>query len=259
MIFYFTGTGNSLYAAKRLDENCVSIPQVIHDRDKSYQDETIGIVAPVYGHELPEMVKSFLAEAHFDTQYLYVIATYGSGHSGAGAWIADLLAESGKQANYINTVLMVDNYLPSFDMDVETLVKTDAMIEQQLDAIKTDIAKRKNWIQPAGFAERLMHRQAIAMKHRIVTPAFLHDLYTVTDRCVGCEVCAQACPGGCFSVVDGRAVQNAETCQLCMACIHACPQKAIRLNIPERNPNARFRNEHIRLSEIIEANRQEPA
>ena len=29
MIFYFTGTGNSLYAAKELDEKIISIPQVI--------------------------------------------------------------------------------------------------------------------------------------------------------------------------------------------------------------------------------------
>lgn len=26
MVFYFTGTGNSLYIAKQLDENAVSIP-----------------------------------------------------------------------------------------------------------------------------------------------------------------------------------------------------------------------------------------
>ena len=29
MIFYFTGTGNSLYAAKELEEELISIPQVI--------------------------------------------------------------------------------------------------------------------------------------------------------------------------------------------------------------------------------------
>ncbi len=29
MIFYFTGTGNSLYAAKKLDEERISIPQAL--------------------------------------------------------------------------------------------------------------------------------------------------------------------------------------------------------------------------------------
>ena len=41
-----------------------------------------------------------------------------------------------------------------------------------------------------------------------------------------------------------------------MACINACPQKAIGMTIPEINPNARYRNEHITLQEIMQANRQ---
>ena len=47
-----------------------------------------------------------------------------------------------------------------------------------------------------------------------------------------------------------------ENCQLCMACIHHCPKNAIRLNIPEKNPDARYHNENIRLTEIMEANNQ---
>ncbi len=34
----------------------------------------------------------------------------------------------------------------------------------------------------------------------------------------------------------------------------ACPQKAIQLTVPEADPDARYRNEHITLQEIIEAN-----
>ena len=30
MLFYFTGTGNSLYVAKRLERQPISIPQVMH-------------------------------------------------------------------------------------------------------------------------------------------------------------------------------------------------------------------------------------
>lgn len=44
--------------------------------------------------------------------------------------------------------------------------------------------------------------------------------------------------------------------KLCDKCgiSYARPQKAIRLMIPEVNPEARYRNEHISLQEIIEAN-----
>ena len=41
-----------------------------------------------------------------------------------------------------------------------------------------------------------------------------------------------------------------------MACIHACPQKAIRLTIPEQDPPARYRNAQVTLAQIIAANNQ---
>ena len=57
MIFYFTGTGNSLYVAKELDEEIISIPQVIKQERLEFAADSIGIVCPVYGHEMPGMVK----------------------------------------------------------------------------------------------------------------------------------------------------------------------------------------------------------
>ena len=63
MIFYFTGTGNSLYIAKELDEEIISIPQVIKQERLEFAADSIGIVCPVYGHEMPGMVKEFINKA----------------------------------------------------------------------------------------------------------------------------------------------------------------------------------------------------
>lgn len=60
MLFYFTATGNSLYVAKNLEEKPISIPQIMHRSHLTFKDEKIGIIAPVYGHEVPDMVKVFL-------------------------------------------------------------------------------------------------------------------------------------------------------------------------------------------------------
>ena len=83
MVFYFTGTGNSLYIAKQLDDEPISIPQVIHQKDLEFTSDKIGIVAPIYGHEVPEMVKDFLNKTRFHTEYFYMILTYGNRHGGA--------------------------------------------------------------------------------------------------------------------------------------------------------------------------------
>lgn len=46
MIFYFTGTGNSLYAAKELDTDLISIPQAIHDSVKYTVPRKSALYAP---------------------------------------------------------------------------------------------------------------------------------------------------------------------------------------------------------------------
>ena len=37
MVFYFTATGNSLYAAKQLEKAPVSIAQAVHDLENVYE------------------------------------------------------------------------------------------------------------------------------------------------------------------------------------------------------------------------------
>lgn len=78
MIFYFTATGNSLYVAKQMDDNRISIAQAIHDQKKIYTADKIGIVCPIFGHEMPELVKEFLKVSRFKTDYFYILLTYGN-------------------------------------------------------------------------------------------------------------------------------------------------------------------------------------
>lgn len=81
-------------------------------------------------------------------------------------------------------------------------------------------------------------------------------LIKVTHDCVGCGLCTKVCPSGSMQMEKGKAVHISEKCQTCLACIHNCPHKVLAMDIPEKNLSARYRNEHIRLEEIIEANNQ---
>ena len=157
MVFYFTGTGNSLYVAKQIEESPVSIPQVIHDENLDFSADNIGIVAPVYGHEVPQMVRDFMKKTAFRTNYFYMILTYGNRHGGAAELAQKLCGECGIHVNYINVIIMADNWLPSFDMNEQKAI--DKHIPQQLAPILEDIQAKKNAISTVTDVDRTAHQQ----------------------------------------------------------------------------------------------------
>ena len=253
MVFYFTGTGNSLYAAKQLEEAPISIPQAMGQENLVFSADSIGVVAPVYGHEVPPMVKEFLKKSTFQTEYFYMILTYGNRHGGAAELADELCKTCGIQAAYINVVLMVDNWLPGFDMEEQKRLDKD--VEGQLAGIAADVNSRRRWISPVTDQDRAAHQEFLNRMSQMPQDAWQH-LLRVTEKCVGCGICEKVCPSGSIHVVNGRAVHTPGNCQTCLACAHACPSKAVQLTVPEKNSQARYRNEHISLQEIIQANSQ---
>lgn len=253
MVFYFTGTGNSLYAAKQLEEQPVSIPQAMKNDRLEFTADAIGIIAPIYGHEVPEMVRAFMHRAVFHTDYFYMVLTYGNRHGGAAELAAKLCEECGIWPDYINVLLMVDNWLPSFDMDEQK--KLDKKVEQHLAEIAADVQNRRKMIAEVTDTDRAAHQQFLSARQGLPPDAWQH-MIRVTDACIGCGICEKVCPSDSIHVENGKAVHRASHCQTCLACVHHCPNKAIGLNVPEKNPNARYRNEHVTLQEIMAANYQ---
>ena len=253
MIFYFTGTGNSLYVAKEIEKNPISIPQVIKQTEQIYKADKIGIVAPIYGHEMPEMVKQFIRTTTFQTNYFFIILTFGNRHGGAVELANNFCKECGIHVDYLNLIQMVDNWLPSFDMDEQR--KIDKHVNENLSKIISDIQCEKRSVQPVTDNDRQAHQQYLESRSKMPEDIFQH-LYTVNDDCIQCGICTKVCPAGCISLKNDKVIYDMKNCQTCMACIHNCPKKAIRLNIPEKNPMARYRNDKVKLQEIIEANNQ---
>ena len=254
MVFYFTGTGNSLHVARRLEERPLSIPQVMRGGELDFTGGTIGVVAPVYGHELPPLVKEFIREARFHTDYFYVILTYGCRHGGAAELARDYCGSCGVRVDYANVVLMGDNWLPGYDMEAEQ--KADKHVEEQLMAIISDVTGRVRVISPATEEDREIHRENAARNAARPADELQNLIVVLNDRCTGCGICTRVCPTASMRLADGKALHIPGKCQPCMACAQACPRLAITTSRPEKNPNARYRNEHVTLQDIIDANCQ---
>ncbi|MEG0593056.1 MAG: EFR1 family ferrodoxin, partial [Coprobacillus sp.] len=217
MIFYFTGTGNSLFVARQFGENLVSIPQVINQDHLEFEDDEIGIVWPIYAGEPPKMVLEFLKKATFKTDYLYMILTYGKDATDAPEFIDAKSEELGIHIDYIHTVFMVDNYLPSFDMNEQIAMEktTDKDIKQALE----DVRNRKKEIPEADQAAKDFH--AKAAKIFADNPGLINgEQITVTDKCIGCGICTKVCPVGNFYIEDKKAKRKQNTCEFCLACAH---------------------------------------
>lgn len=253
MLFYFTATGNSLYVARELDDNPISIAQELRAEPKRYKAETIGIVTPVHYHEMPDAVKEFIRTSEFACDYFFIVGTYGNKHGGFAELTRRFLVECGKEAAYINTIIMVDTALPKYDIAEQLRIDPDKRVDEHIAALRADIESRRAYIQPVAQADLDHHFNAIA--HGKIAPTDESPLYRVADMCNGCGTCVKVCPMNCIKLDHGRPAYRYARCVTCMACIHACPEKAIRFaTLAEKTPGVHYRNPHVTLDDLVVAN-----
>lgn len=268
VILYFTGTGNCLYIARELggeDAELLSIPQLVRQGKYDIEADEIGLVYPIYGHMPPNMVREFIKKAHLKAEYKFAVLTYGMRKCNAVEIWDEVSSKAGNPFDYIGTIIMVDNWLPNFDMNEQ--MKMDKHIPENLAKIKDNINSRTHWHEPVTEEERLQHQGFMQRSGLDPEVGFMmrsERAFTVTDACISCGICTYVCPRGNYDLGSDRAVTSGD-CEFCFACIQNCPQKAIQFrksedgSFPdgsEKNPNARYRNEHISLADLKAANNQ---
>jgi ferredoxin len=253
-IFYFTGTGNSLYVAKRIGGERYSIPQMTRGDKKEFSDETIGFVFPCYFIGIPRIVREFIKSSIFNGKYFFAIMTYGNMAASGLKEMEKTGREAGVRFNYMNEIMMTDNYLPIFDMKDELKTENQKKIEENLESMIFDIQNRKEAVCRKGMASDVITELAkylMAGKHRDGRD----KSFMVQENCNGCKTCAKVCPVGNIRIETHPVYLH--HCEGCFACIHHCPQNAIHLN--SEKSDARFINQNIKLAEIMMANNQNAA
>ena len=252
LVFFFSATGNSLYVARAFSKEPISIPQALKEGKLDYEADEIGIVFPDYAASAPLIVREFIEKAQLRAPYIFSVITFGNFAANVADWWNDYCLSKGVTNQYINTLLMVDNYLPVFDMNEQ--VKIDKKIPENLEKIVNDVDSQNKFIshfeaddQMKGWLKRLQDGHFPIEAERL--------LKLDAEACIACGTCASVCPHGNFKMSDVTEFYG--SCEYCLACVHACPQKALTLASGERNPQARYRNENVSLMDIKRANNQQ--
>lgn len=227
MIYYFTGTGNSLYVAQKLagltgDAIC-SIAEIIRGKPMPESGEVTGIVYPIYAWSPPKMVRDFVRKYPVQSKYAFSVCTCGEN---CGKSMKLLEKSMSRKIDAAYSIVMPNNYMIGFDVDSSYEVKqklSDA--EARIATIAETICGRKSDIYDVAEGANLFI--STIMPPLFSAFATSAKPFYAEDGCTGCGKCAAVCPTQNITVVDKK-VRWGKDCTACFACINHCPVRAIQ-------------------------------
>ncbi len=241
MIFYFTGTGNSLAAAKIIaeetDDLLVDMGAAYKYKDFDFileQEEQLGFVFPTYAWTTPGLVDAFIRRARFRTgnketftpSYCFAVVSCGAFVGNTARFFAnELLEHQSINLDASFSVKSVGNctylYAPAQGEKREhLLVNADAEarhVARRIVARECVHAERRN-----PFGMLMSSFTGVEEKPRSTS-----EFYTL-PTCISCSLCADICPTNTITMIEGTPRWAELGCTQCLACLHRCPVRAIQ-------------------------------
>ncbi len=232
MIYCFTGTGNSGYAAKRIAQKTgmelVDVYDCIANGKpfETEQNETLVFVTPTHCWRIPRIVSDWMKKGALAGGHkAYFVMTCGSDIGNATEHCAGLCEELGMEYMGVGEVVMPENYVAMFPVpDTE---ESKQIVKAAIPVID-------------GFAQLISEGKALPevrvgvvarLKSGIVNDGFYaicvkDKKFVVDDKCIACGKCAAVCVTHNIELKDGKPVWGGN-CIHCMRCICDCPTGAV--------------------------------
>lgn len=270
IIFYFTGTGNSLKIAKDISDKlspCKVESMVKHSGNlEEIQYERIGFVFPVYAGGLPNAVGKFIRKLGLSNNrnaYLFTVVTCGTFpvtlvetfkplfhgkmiHVGFGNSISDvqkLLNVKGVSLSFGKRIVAYSNNILLHDMDDDVKIKTEEA-DKEADHIGNEIFKK---VVCDKFQNRVFYK--------LLSRIFLKKVndtdksFSVSKNCNMCGLCSKICPAKNI-VMQDKGPNFLHKCEQCIACIQWCPKEAINYKSITQN-RKRYHHPAIKAIDMI--------
>lgn len=237
MIYYFSGTHNSRYAALRLGSMCgedvrfIPATEPYTENLSTEIDKTVGFVFPVYAWGVPPIVLDFIkrlpesmaARMNEESVYTWCVATCGDETGMAVEMLKKALQDRGINLSATWSLIMPNVYvlLPGFGVDTKDVEKRK--LNEAIERIK-EIAGKVNKKERTDD----VHIGPMArLKTALIYPLFKRwgidtKKWHYTDNCIGCGKCANVCPVGNIAMIEGHPHWGKD-CTSCCGCYHICP------------------------------------
>lgn len=252
LIFYFTGTGNSLYVAKQIGGNLISISNIDDSNKKIFEEEAIGFVFPCYSYEVPRLMSIFFKKHCFSAQYFFVIITYGNSLGNTLNEFDKLANKKNIKINYFNSVLTIDNFLPLYSIENQLKKEKKKKTEEQIAIIKNDILNRKNISLKKENIINKISKYCLKIFNLNNNPK-IDKNFRINSNCNNCRICIKICPLN--NIKEKEKIEYQHNCCFCLSCIHNCPQNAVHIKY-ERS-KLRYRNPNIKIEELLNKRNQQ--
>lgn len=252
VIFYLSGTGNSLYAAESIAKElgACRLEGITGYLKAPYevQDEVVGIVCPVHCMALPPVVEIFLQQVKMVPQYIFLVVTMGAMSGQALGQGKELLEQRELRLSYGAQAALPDNSIvfPSPAARKEKLLR-DAPSE--LGLIARNIKNRHDNYSHLSRSFLWQHGGTAIGWWVLEKMKNIGALSCDTAKCVGCGICAAVCPAGNITLSEGKPVFGTE-CLHCFGCAHWCPQTAISLGSLKPDAKTRYTHPEIKPAEL---------
>jgi ferredoxin len=236
MIIYFTGTGNSRYAAELLaadtGDELKGINALIKRGETGdfMSEKPYVFVCPTHGWRIPRIFEDWIRKSRFaGSRMAYFILTCGTEVGNAVHYVRELCKNKNFLFMGLKEILMPENYVCMFSVpdDIEAkrirdkaepFLHSAARAIKKSDPIPCKPVSRLDRIYSAIF-NPIFHRVMITSKP-----------FWVTDDCISCGRCEKLCPVNGIQMKD-RYPMWTGPCIHCQACICGCPKNAIEYGL----------------------------
>ena len=253
-LFFYTGTGNSFWTAKKLslllhDAETVSMAlnlsgRIIADAEK------IGFVFPVHIWGIPAPVIDFLNRLDMDPEKYYFAVAVNAGQVAATLiQLEKLLQQKHVKLSLGFSVCLPSNYIPW--EGAETSAKQQKKFSATLDKINRIASSVRTQEEKPPERGPLWQNILFSAIYRMTferVPRMDKPFYA-DAKCTSCGICEKICPAHNIDLVDGKPAWQ-HRCEQCFACLQWCPEEAIQYG-KGTVKRKRYRHPEITLKEML--------